>query len=1685
MAHRRRLLAVPLAVVTIAAGVVQSQAPPSHAEAAGRSDFCHVTDGTFTACPDGHREWADVPAKAFAAEHALLYADQADLDARSTPTSPVDTLTLLYDECARTRPLGPDQYFLVSFDTAVTEDGKEKFERYTVHIFGDGTLIFLEDGKLKADPTGKIRAREIEGQRGAAGFGPSPNCPFDHLVVEDQVELDAAGGDGYSPDPLFWGGTAPPPDQEQPPVAVDDEGDIDIHGGQHDVTVNVVANDIDSDDTGVAPSTVQIGRGPQHGTVAVGADGSVVFMPDNTFKRSDRFTYTVRDTAGNTSNEATVRILRNPCPEAVGASLDDKSAVQAAGKRSTPRSDVDLDGLDHETEVALGTDPCHHDSDDDGLLDPWEVGDGIPGAGFDVDADGHPDVPASSVFLPQVTGTADPLHKDVYVEMDFFDCTVGGCPLGDPMVHAIDPVAVADVQTMFAALPARNADGRSGINLHVQIDEALIHEPNCDRAPVFARSHFGTADQRSDPSIITAKLAAFHYVQSAHSTSVDDGTPCPSPDFLEIPKHLPLPFYDNTPFGSAEIFGRDSLLSLGPLWICPQDVVAPDFFPHFPVAIMPCQETDDPEAVGHIFPNTIVGLGDRTVHKPYALLLGARLSPVPGATLADQLRQEKAGRTQLTGRALAHLLGHNLGMETDATAGNDPTDTTGSVGPGGYLPPVVYPGAFQLDLPHSLNTVATLGAGLIVAPKPGEPTLHGEATVFSSPLSANRFMRSAAAATGGSSIDDLLLSDLDGDGVIERDDNCTGIANPGQRDLDGDRVGDPCDTDADADGVVDTADGHPGDTDNDGVPNASDPDDDGDGITDAADNCALAANANQADHDADGRGDACDPDADADGTPDVLEQVYGSDRLDLNSLPEFIGAGTGCGDGVDNDHDGQTDGADPGCADPDADGIPAQIDLCPTVADEHFSDTDGDGLGDGCDPDIDGDGIDNDRENRFGSNPFAASSRPETADVPGSCSDGVDNDGDHLADGADLRCRGAARFGFDANTLPGNDDGSTGAVPLGFTANFFGQRFTSAFVNNNGNLTFDQPLAAFTPFDLTTTQRAIVAPFFADVDTSNGNAVHYGAGTVDGHRAFGATWPKVGCFDNVTSVLNEFQVLLVDRSDVGDGDFDIELNYNQIQWEAGQASGGDNACRGGAAARVGFSKGTAEPGTFFELPGSGVPGAFLDTNRDTGLVHGSRNSTQPGRYVFPVRNGRPVVGHDGDSDGLTDDLDNCPTVGNPAQEDADLNGIGDACTSPDLHHTTAAFLQANADASTTANPAPTLVSAEPAILDRLTRIVDFRVGAGLADRATIAANLVDSVVATGLLPAAQAEQAKAALLQEPTTLTYDGATTAAPRTGAALSATLRAGPTSAPVAGAAVAFTLGSQHCDSTTDVAGKAACTVVVDQPPGAVTVTAAFAGDPRLRASTTTTPFTITAGGQHTALAYTGPTVIPVQQPARLSARLTGDGSAPLAGRPVRFTLGSGATAQTCAGDTDATGTASCTLTPSQPLGPGTVQASFAGDDSAAPASDSRPTVVFQFLATGTFVVGDRSAVPDATVTFWGAGWSRRNGLSGGPAPASFLGFAGAPSTNPPSCGGTWTTRPGRSNNPPKTVPSYLGVVVSNSVRGYGDRITGNVVSIVVIRTNPGYRPDPGRPGTGTVVAVLCGGTGGDPHRTPTTAT
>ncbi|MGD8499366.1 MAG: right-handed parallel beta-helix repeat-containing protein, partial [Phycisphaerales bacterium] len=209
------------------------------------------------------------------------------------------------------------------------------------------------------------------------------------------------------------------------------------------------------------------------------------------------------------------------------------------------------------------------------------------------------------------------------------------------------------------------------------------------------------------------------------------------------------------------------------------------------------------------------------------------------------------------------------------------------------------------------------------------------------------------------------------------------------------------------------------------------------------------------------------------------------------------------------------------------------------------------------------------------------------------------------------------RPGFDQFTLAANDDLSTNVVNIGFNANYFGVTSSTLYVNNNGNVTFDRPLWTFTPFGLTTNiGTPIIAPFFADVDTRSGNVVTYGTGTVDGHRAFGVNWIDVGYFYMNTDKLNTFQLVLIERSDRAPGDFDIEFNYGTINWETGDASMGQGGL-GGSSARAGFSNGTGNPGTFYEIPGSGINGAFLDIS-PMGLVHNSRNSTVLGRYIFRV-----------------------------------------------------------------------------------------------------------------------------------------------------------------------------------------------------------------------------------------------------------------------------------------------------------------------------------------------------------------------------------------------------------------------------------------------------------------------------------
>lgn len=222
---------------------------------------------------------------------------------------------------------------------------------------------------------------------------------------------------------------------------------------------------------------------------------------------------------------------------------------------------------------------------------------------------------------------------------------------------------------------------------------------------------------------------------------------------------------------------------------------------------------------------------------------------------------------------------------------------------------------------------------------------------------------------------------------------------------------------------------------------------------------------------------------------------------------------------------------------------------------------------------------------------------------------------------------GPVASGFDANTLPANDDGYTGSITLPFNVNYFGTTYSSLYINNNGNVTFNFPSGTYTPFGLGSgySGQPIIAPFFADVDTRGAGSglTSWGTGTYAGNNAFGVTWPGVGYYSYGTDKLNTFQLIMVDRSDTGTGNFDFYFNYDQIQWETGSASGGSNGL-GGISAAVGYNAGQPgnPSGTYAQFAGSLVPGSFLDGGPDA-LISGT-NDGVAGQFLFQVRNGQVV-----------------------------------------------------------------------------------------------------------------------------------------------------------------------------------------------------------------------------------------------------------------------------------------------------------------------------------------------------------------------------------------------------------------------------------------------------------------------------
>ena len=152
----------------------------------------------------------------------------------------------------------------------------------------------------------------------------------------------------------------------------------------------------------------------------------------------------------------------------LGDTLEGREILELQLSQSLARGTKDSNGMarvpgrnDHVIGFRLRTSQglallraTHFDSDEDGLPNHWEK----TGGGVDGDRDGVPDLVLSRFG-------ADPLHKDLFLEMDWLPARTTGYPGGwDNRPSARSLFYLAEV---FNAAPVGNPDGSPGIRLHI------------------------------------------------------------------------------------------------------------------------------------------------------------------------------------------------------------------------------------------------------------------------------------------------------------------------------------------------------------------------------------------------------------------------------------------------------------------------------------------------------------------------------------------------------------------------------------------------------------------------------------------------------------------------------------------------------------------------------------------------------------------------------------------------------------------------------------------------------------------------------------------------------------------------------------------------------------------------------------------------------------------------------------------------------------------------------------------------------------------------------------------------------------------------------------------------------------------------------------------------------------------
>ncbi|XP_040182751.1 sushi, nidogen and EGF-like domain-containing protein 1 [Rana temporaria] len=213
-------------------------------------------------------------------------------------------------------------------------------------------------------------------------------------------------------------------------------------------------------------------------------------------------------------------------------------------------------------------------------------------------------------------------------------------------------------------------------------------------------------------------------------------------------------------------------------------------------------------------------------------------------------------------------------------------------------------------------------------------------------------------------------------------------------------------------------------------------------------------------------------------------------------------------------------------------------------------------------------------------------------------------------------------------TAPKLDDGVNGPITLSTKLTLFGNASTIIYVDNNGLLSFNTSITAFTPKKLPVFNGSnpFVAPFWADVDNAIAGDIYYRQSTdIDllsratsdirsyfSLPTFSATWAFVATWSNVTyfgstalsSTVNTFQAVLITNASLTFTMF----NYDSILWTTGTSSGGNSKGTGGIPALAGVNSGYKVG--YYQIASS------LTTEIIN--ISSTSNVNVPGRWVFKV-----------------------------------------------------------------------------------------------------------------------------------------------------------------------------------------------------------------------------------------------------------------------------------------------------------------------------------------------------------------------------------------------------------------------------------------------------------------------------------